>query len=267
MKRIDASELIAMYKTDCSRFELLSKHDQQQLGERARSGDREAIDALVVGNLRLVMMVAKKYRGRGVDYEDLVEEGNIGLMHAARHFDPAKGMFSTYAYHAIERAIQRCVSDQAGPIRLPAYLPALVHRWHVQAGHLMAAGEADASAEEIGAAAGLTPGQTECVLQAIRGWGPVADVVLEEIVDDDQGDELPGGANVEDLRKRLEPLLARLSPRDREVISLWFGLNGQSSTLTELGERYGMSKQGVQLIKQRAIARLRAMARSLALAS
>jgi RNA polymerase primary sigma factor len=261
---------------------LLTAAEEAKLGRAARAGDGRARKTLAESNLRLVVSIALRYVGLGLEPEDLVQEGNVGLLRAVDRFDPEKGYrFSTYATYWIRQGIQRALYDRARTIRLPVHLGEKLHRVRKMQAQLRAVtGGEEGTTEEIAERCGLTAAEVEAVLSA-----PPDAVSLDSPVSH-PGESGEAPATVGELQAdRSEPspeeaflrraellnlaeLLGRLTGRDRCLLTARYGLDGlPPETLDELGVRFGLSREGVRQAQQRAEDRLRMRRAHLASAS
>jgi RNA polymerase primary sigma factor len=244
--------------------ELLTPAEERQLAGRVREGDSEARDRLIRCNLRLVMRIARQFEGRGLGLDDLIGEGNLGLIRAAGKYDPKFGTrFSTYACYWIKEAIRAALINTAAPIRLPAHMVGLLTRWR-RAERVLSRelGRAPA-ADHVASVLRLSPAQREMAERALRasrmrvgqgdgeeGWRPEdaaeAHVAPFEAVESEEARD--------DLRHRL----GRLGDLERSVITLRFGLGGSDPmTRVEVGRRLGVTREWVRKVELRAVERLR----------
>jgi RNA polymerase primary sigma factor len=246
---------------------LLSAGQERELAQRVARGDADARDRLVRSNLRLVVTIARRYLGHGLDLDDLAAEGNLGLIRAARDFKPEFGTrFSTYAGHWIRQAIREALTNTAATIRLPAHMVGLLSRW--RKAERMLSGELGQTPTEdqVAVQLGLTDAQLDLVrrakragkLQFERGIAGDGNAWSPDEPPDDR--EAPGAAlEAVDECHHLLRRLDRLDAREREIIALRFGLgDGEPQTLQEVGRRLGVTREWVRKLEVRAIAKLRA---------
>jgi RNA polymerase primary sigma factor len=238
---------------------LLSAAEECSLAEAIKAGDSDARGRMIRANLRLVVKIARDYAGRGMSLDDLIGEGNIGLIRAAEDFDPRFGTrFSTYASYWIKQAIRHALTNTTATIRLPAHMVTLLSKWG-EAERALAREMGHApSFDQLAVTLGLTGVRREMVGHAMRTRR-----LQGEGSEGDRAEQGPSRLGVtverwddaEDLRARMA---RRLDAREHEVIALRFGLGGGGPrTLKELGCRLGMTLQGVREIECRAVAKLR----------
>jgi RNA polymerase primary sigma factor len=261
----EAPRLLAAYMARIARGDLLSHKEEVELGRRARAGDPEARRRLVEKNLRLAVAVAKKFRGQGLPFEDLIQEGNIGLMKAVDKFDPEMGnRFSTYATWWIRQSIQRAIGDKGREIRLPAHMNEKLRRVHKARGELIAQLHREPTYRETAARLGWEAGKVRSVLEAVhyvssldQPLGPESGAhKLGDFVED-QEPEVPG----ESLQ--LREAMRQLPERERDVLVNRYGLDrGKKVTVRELSAKLGISEKAVRRVQQRAEKLLRTLLES-----
>ena len=255
------------YLKDIGRYPLLDRQRECELAIRIREGDERAAHDLVRANLRFVVTVAKQYLGQGLSLEDLINEGNIGLMKAARRFDERRGFkFISYAVWWVRQAILQAIADQSRTVRLPQNRTVVLHKVHRVLGRLQQELGRHPLPEEIAKAAEL---KLHEVREALRIGQP--EVHLDEVLGGD--DERTLGDSIADLtdaaaadtsvleRSRNEDLeiaLASLPPREAEILRLYYGMGHERSlTLEEIGDRFGLTRERIRQLKERALRRLR----------
>ncbi|HEX6063905.1 MAG TPA: RNA polymerase sigma factor RpoD/SigA [Longimicrobiales bacterium] len=254
------------YLKEVSRHKLLTAQEEIELGRRARLGDEDAVQKLVRSNLRFVISVAKKYQNRGVTLIDLIQEGNVGLVTAARKFDPEQGVkFISYAVWWIRQAILSALANQGRAVRVPLNRASDLARIFRERERLKQELRRDPSTEELAEAAKLTPEIVESLqtLNAaeIRLDAPIGDsddsqLVERFIVEEAYEPELAVEERL--LAEQIERALDTLTPRDARVLRLYFGLEGgHEHTLEEIGNMLGVTRERVRQLRDRALKRLR----------
>ena len=254
------------YLKEVSRHKLLTAVDEVELGRLAQKGDEDAINKLVRSNLRFVISVAKKYQNRGVSLTDLIQEGNVGLVTAARKFDPEQGVkFISYAVWWIRQAILSALANQGRAVRVPLNRASDLARIFRERERLKQELRREPSVEEVAEAAKLTPEIVESLstLNAaeIRLDAPIGDsddsqLVERFIVEEAHEPELAVEERL--LAEQIERALDTLTPRDARVLRLYFGLEGgREHTLEEIGNMLGVTRERVRQLRDRALKRLR----------
>jgi len=258
----ETPELIAGYLVKISRDRLLTHAEELDLSRRAKAGDERARQRLIEKNLRLVVSVAKKYRGYGLPFEDLIQEGNIGLMKAVEKYDPDRGFrFSTYATWWIRQAVQRSVIDKGRTIRVPVHMAERIRKMGRAFGELLSEYGRDPteeeiaerlgwSVEEVRAATRATPDATSLnkALGAEEGAAELMDVV-----EDVHAPETPDTVIQEMETAGLWAAVGRLPERARYVLVRRYGLDGrEKSTLADLAEELDLSRERIRQIQTEA---------------
>jgi len=263
----DASpDSLNAYIRDIAKFKPLTPDEEKVLGRRIREGDQEAIDRLVEANLRFVVHYAKRYRGLGLSYMDLIHEGSLGLIEAAKRFDPDRNVkFISYAVWWVRQAIFHALSEHSRVFRLPQKLSGQVSRLETAREKLKSELERTPTTEELAARTQFTKDEVERLLLAAGD-----DVSLSTAVGDDGNLELGDtleqesvpSAEVEMIRtsfeRRIQDMVGGLDDKEREVIRMRFGLDGdEPKTLQEIGESMGLSRERIRQIESRAKEKLR----------
>jgi RNA polymerase primary sigma factor len=253
---------LARYLRQIGRGRLLTHEEEIDLGRRVREGDETARSKLIERNLRLVIPVAKKYRGMGLPFGDLVQEGNIGLMRAADKFDPEKGFrFSTYATWWIRQAVQRAVADKGRTIRVPVHMREKIRKMARTYNELSTELEREPTDEEVAEKLGWEVDRVKEVKSAIPDATSLNQPLssdegsseLGDLVEDERG---PGvvGEVVEELEtSRLMESVERLPERQRRVLVRRYGLDGEKpATLADLSEELAVSRERVRQLQREA---------------
>lgn len=257
---------LQIYLHDINETPLLTAQEERALAERVAMGDQVARDHMVKANLRLVVNIARGYLNKGVSLEDLIEEGNLGLMRAVEGFDGGmQTRFSTYASFWIKQSIRRAVMNTGKPIRLPAYMVSLLSKWRRVSIVLSERLGRTPTPDEIGKALRLSKKKVGIVAKAIRvnNLTPQPDgaesdqFFLEDVLTDDRcrpaDDLLVEADDLERILKRLDAL----DDRESTVIRMRFGLDPYSQmTLREVGENLGLTRERVRQLENAALAKL-----------
>ena len=259
---------MSQYLRDISSLPMLTREEEIKLARRVQKGDRDAIRKLVEGNLRFVVSVASKFSASSIPLIDLVNEGNIGLIRAAEKFDPDRGVkFITYAVWWIRAAIQSALAKQSGVIGMPQKQRDVAYKILQKEQELTKILGRDPSRDEVAEAIRLTPEEIEVKLRAASLPLSLDDLISDEpslsylntLKADFQVDE---GLIAEDLQEEIESLVKTLSRRERDIISMRFGLNGYDPmTLHEIGEIMKLSKERIRQIEAEALKELQGEAK------
>jgi RNA polymerase primary sigma factor len=265
-----------IYLNDISRLPRLTPQEEIELGSRIAQGDEAALRRMVECNLRLVVSVAKRYRNEGLSLLDLVQEGNIGLMRAARKFDYTKGYrFSTYAIWWIRQAVTRAIANQGQTIRVPVHVTESLSRLNREE-WLRVGGDGEAPPPPDAYAARPANAPSEQIVEAVRmvqqplslerTVGDDNDAYLGDAVEDTNAISPVAAADNALLRDRLLELLQRLPERERMVLELRYGLvDGHPHTLKEVSRRFGLTRERIRQLENSALAHLRVSGRQFGL--
>ncbi|HEX6798668.1 MAG TPA: sigma-70 family RNA polymerase sigma factor [Ktedonobacterales bacterium] len=261
-----SSDSLRLYLREISRISLLSAQGELELARRVVRGEREARNRLIEANLRLVVSIAKRYVGQGLALEDLIGEGNIGLIRAVGKFDPEKGFrFSTYATWWIKQAITRSILEGTRAVRLPVYIMEEVMRVKRVTRQLYQELGHEPTPHQIGAQLGITGSRvSELLVWAEKVFSldaPLSDEEensLADIIEDTQTAGPSDATDRELLKDEVRRALDNLTQRERQVIELRFGLmDDHDHTLEEVGKKLRVTRERVRQIEERAIRKLR----------
>ncbi|MBQ8825301.1 MAG: RNA polymerase sigma factor RpoD, partial [Ruminococcus sp.] len=262
---------VKIYLKEIGRVPLLSPDEETDLAMRMAKGDSSAKKRLSEANLRLVVSIAKKYVGRGMQFLDLIQEGNLGLLKAVEKFDYTKGFkFSTYATWWIRQAITRAIADQARTIRIPVHMVETITKVKKVSSQLLHETGRDPSAEEIAEKLDMP---TERVREIMRiAQDPVSletpigeeeDSHLGDFIPDDDAPAPADAASLMLLKEQLNEVLSTLTDREAKVLKLRFGLeDGRSRTLEEVGKEFDVTRERIRQIEAKALRKLRHPSRS-----
>ena len=262
---------VKVYLKEIGRVPLLTPDEEVDLAVRISNGDEAAKKRLSEANLRLVVSIAKRYLGRGMQFLDLIQEGNLGLIKAVEKFDYTKGFkFSTYATWWIRQAITRAIADQARTIRIPVHMVETINKLvRIQRQLLQELGR-EPTPEEIGEEMGLTAERVREIQKISQEpvsletpIGEEEDSQLGDFIEDDAAVVPPDAASFSMLQEQLAKVLEGLAERERKVISLRFGLeDGHPRTLEEVGREFGVTRERIRQIESKTLAKLRHPSRS-----
>lgn len=263
---IEEQSALDQYLRDVSRHELISPEREKELGALAQLGDEDAIQKLARANLRFVISVAKKYQNRGVSLTDLIQEGNVGLVTAARKFDPEQGVkFISYAVWWIRQAILASLANQGRAVRVPLNRASDLARIFREKERLKQELKREPSPEELSEATDLTPELVESLqtLNAaeIRLDAPIGDSEDSQLVErfiSEEAAEPEMDVESRLLTEAVGEALETLEARDAKVLRLYFGLEGEREhTLEEIGNMLGVTRERIRQLRDRALRRLR----------
>ncbi len=273
----DSLDPVTLYFQGIKNLPPISKEDFEPLWKAAGKGDKVAKKRLIEGNLRLVIPIAKKYYRPGVDFLDLIEEGNLGLMHAVEKFDYTRGFrFSTYAAYWIEQAVRRAIDEQSKTIRIPPHAWEALRKWLKQWDQLHGTFGRDPTLAEMAKKLHLSARQIRGVLdaaEAARGLESLdtpldddEDLFIKDVVAESKEmapDFVLGEVRMKD---EVEKALAKVGERERQILEMRFGLNGfERMTLEMVGKKLKLSRERVRQLEERGLQRLRRAAQRMGL--
>jgi RNA polymerase primary sigma factor len=260
-------ELLAKYLRYIGQGDLLTHKEEIDLSKRAKQGEGKARRRLIEKNLRLVVSVAKKYRGYGLPFEDLIQEGNIGLMKAVEKFDPDRGWrFSTYAIWWVRQAVQRAVTDKGRTIRVPVHMTEKIRKVFHASNELSAELEREATEEEVAERLGWTIDEVRDTIGAMldvtsldKPLGSEEDgAELGSLIEDEQASNTPDTVMREVELMQLREAIEKLPERMRYVLVRRYGLGGlEAATLAELADELGVCRERVRQLQREAMRKLR----------
>ncbi len=267
----DASDdSVRLYLREIGKIPLLNAEEELALAQRVVAGEKKAKDKMAEANMRLVVSIAKRYSGRGLDFLDLIQEGNTGLLRAVEKFDPDKGFkFSTYATWWIRQAITRAIADQARTIRIPVHMVETINKLLRTQRRMTQELNREPTIEELGKELEMEPEKVEYVMKIKQditsldaGVGRDGDgdddSLLKDFIEDDVSITPEDAAASQLLKEQVQSILSTLSDREQKIIKMRFGLeNGKSHTLEEVGQEFAVTRERIRQIEAKALAKLR----------
>lgn len=261
-----ANDSIRLYLCEIGRVNLLTAKEEVDLARRIAKGDQSAKSQLAEANLRLVVSIAKKYIGRGLSFLDLIQEGNIGLFRAVEKFDPNRGFkFSTYATWWIRQAITRAIADQARTIRIPVHMVETINKLtHAQRRLVQELGR-EPLVEELAAEMDMEIKKVRHILKISQDIvsleapvGTEEDSKLGDFIEDDEALSPAEATNRQLLKENIYEMLQYLSPRERKIIEMRFGLkDGVGHTLEEVGQEFHVTRERIRQIEAKVLQKLK----------
>ena len=268
---INIDDPVKVYLKEIGRVPLLTPEEEIDLATRMEQGDEYAKKRLSEANLRLVVSIAKRYVGRGMQFLDLIQEGNLGLIKAVEKFDHTKGFkFSTYATWWIRQAITRAIADQARTIRIPVHMVETINKVKKVSSLLLHQNGHDPTAEEISAELNMPVDKVREIMRVAQEpvsletpIGEEEDSHLGDFIPDDDAPAPAEAASHTLLKEQLSDVLQTLTPREEKVLRLRFGLeDGRSRTLEEVGKEFNVTRERIRQIEAKALRKLRHPSRS-----
>ncbi len=263
---VPLDDSVRMWLREVGRTHLLTLEEEIRLAKRIERGDQYAKAVLTEANLRLVVSIAKRYTLRGMSFPDLIQEGNIGLIRAVEKFDYRKGYkFSTYATWWIRQAITRAIADQGRTIRIPVHMVETLNRLVKAGSHLLQTLGREATLEEIAAEMDITVERVSEIMRIApeplsleTPIGEEEDSRLSDFLPDDESSSPTDSATFTLLREKIDEALTSLTPRERDVLKMRFGLDdGYPHTLEEVGRHFEVTRERIRQIEAKALKKLR----------
>ena len=268
-----ADDSVKLYLREIGKIPLLSAEEEFELAQKVIHGNekekKRARDKMAESNMRLVVSIAKRYSGRGLDLLDLIQEGNTGLLRAVEKFDPDKGFkFSTYATWWIRQAITRAIADQARTIRIPVHMVETINKVLRTQRRLTQDLNREPSVQEIADAMGMEPDRIEYVMKikqdiasldaSVGRDGDDDDSSLGDFVEDEDRVSPEDSAATQLLKEQIASILSTLTDRERKIIKMRFGIGGgKSHTLEEVGAEFSVTRERIRQIEAKALKKLR----------
>ena len=264
-----SDDSVRLYLKEIGKIPLLSAEEEMELARRIIKGDKKAKDKMAEANMRLVVSIAKRYSGRGLDFLDLIQEGNTGLLRAVEKFDPDKGFkFSTYATWWIRQAITRAIADQARTIRIPVHMVETINKLLRTQRRMTQELNREPTIEELSKELDMEPEKIEYVIKikqdissldaSVGRDGEDDESALQDFIVDEDTVSPEDSATSQLLKEQVQDMLSSLSDREQKIVRMRFGLdNGKNHTLEEVGQEFAVTRERIRQIEAKALAKLR----------
>lgn len=264
-----SDDSVRLYLREIGKIPLLNAEEELALAQKVIAGDKRAKDKMAEANMRLVVSIAKRYSGRGLDFLDLIQEGNTGLLRAVEKFDPDKGFkFSTYATWWIRQAITRAIADQARVIRIPVHMVETINKLLRTQRRMTQELNREPTMEELSKELDMEPEKIEYVMKikqdihsldaGVGRDGDEEDSVLGDFIEDEDSATPEESASSQLLKEQVQDVLSSLSDREQKIVRMRFGLDsGKSHTLEEVGQEFAVTRERIRQIEAKALAKLR----------
>lgn len=264
-----SDDSVRLYLREIGKIPLLKADEELALAKKVQAGDKRAKDKMAEANMRLVVSIAKRYSGRGLDFLDLIQEGNTGLLRAVEKFDPDKGFkFSTYATWWIRQAITRAIADQARVIRIPVHMVETINKLLRTQRRMTQELNREPTMEELSKELDMEPEKIEYVMKikqdihsldaGVGRDGDEEDSVLGDFIEDEDSATPEESASTQLLKEQVQAVLSTLSDREQKIVRMRFGLdNGKNHTLEEVGQEFAVTRERIRQIEAKALAKLR----------
>jgi RNA polymerase primary sigma factor len=264
-----SDDSVRLYLREIGKIPLLNPQEELELAYKVKEGNKDAKDKMAEANMRLVVSIAKRYSGRGLDFLDLIQEGNTGLLRAVEKFDPDKGFkFSTYATWWIRQAITRAIADQARTIRIPVHMVETINKLLRTQRRLTQELNREPTNEEIAKAMEMEVEKVEYVMKikqditsldaGVGRDGDDEDSVLGDFIEDEDAASPEDSAAIQLLKEQVQDILNVLTEREQKILKMRFGLeDGKSHTLEEVGQEFSVTRERIRQIEAKALAKLR----------
>lgn len=264
-----SDDSVRLHLREIGKIPLLSSEEELELAQRVKDGDKKAKDKMAEANMRLVVSIAKRYSGRGLDFLDLIQEGHTGLLRAVEKFDPEKGFkFSTYATWWIRQAITRAIADQARTIRIPVHMVETINKLLRTQRRMTQELNREPTLEELSKELDMEPDKIEYVMKikqdissldaGVGRDGEDEDSVLGDFIEDEDTATPEESAASQLLKEQVQQVLSTLSDREQKIVRMRFGLDsGKSHTLEEVGQEFAVTRERIRQIEAKALTKLR----------
>lgn len=264
-----SDDSVRLHLREIGKIPLLTAEEELALAQRVVAGEKRAKDKMAEANMRLVVSIAKRYSGRGLDFLDLIQEGHTGLLRAVEKFDPDKGFkFSTYATWWIRQAITRAIADQARTIRIPVHMVETINKLLRTQRRMTQELNREPSIEELAKELEMEPEKVEYVMKikqdissldaGVGRDGDDEDSVLGDFIEDEDSVTPEESAASQLLKEQVQSVLSTLSDREQKIVRMRFGLDGgKSHTLEEVGQEFAVTRERIRQIEAKALTKLR----------
>jgi RNA polymerase primary sigma factor len=264
-----SDDSVRLYLREIGKIPLLNAEEELELAQKVVAGDKRAKDKMAEANMRLVVSIAKRYSGRGLDFLDLIQEGNTGLLRAVEKFDPDKGFkFSTYATWWIRQAITRAIADQARTIRIPVHMVETINKLLRTQRRMTQELNREPTIVELAKELEMEPEKVEYVIKikqditsldaGVGRDGDDEESILADFIEDEDSKTPEESATSQLLKEQIQAVISTLSEREQKIIKMRFGLdNDKSHTLEEVGQEFAVTRERIRQIEAKALAKIR----------